>query len=153
MDIEKQDIPGFDYEGTWIINPHWDPTHRWRFDTEHDACLFYGFPDNFHKLWMDTESLDKYMYSVMLDKFKNWHHDFYDVDMFRVDICDDLFTETDPQDIDEDDYRPFQMALIRLVGTKELVDAFGYDGLAILHAELMHDGENYYINKTCWKED
>ncbi len=79
--------------------------------------------------------------------------DFYDIDMYRRDICNDLFTETDPQDINEDDYLAFQMALIMLVGDKTLIDAFGYDGLATLHADLMHDGENYYVNKTCWKED
>lgn len=152
---QEEKKPGFDYEGHWITDPHWDPTHRWRFDTEHDACLFYGFPDNFHTLWQTTESLEKYMYDTMMTRYdlENNCDDFYDVDMFRTDICNDLFTETDPQDIDEDDYLPFQMALIMLVGTPELVDEFGYDGLAVLHAELIHDGENYYVNKTCWKED
>ncbi len=53
----SREAKGFDYEGHWITDPHWDPTHRWQFDTEHDACLFYGFPDNFHELWMNTESL------------------------------------------------------------------------------------------------
>lgn len=103
------------------------------------------------------EPLEKYMYNTMLTRFtldnNTSARDFFDVDMYRTDICNDLFTETDPQDIDEDDYLPFQMALIMLVGTKELIDAFGYAGLAILHAELMHDGESYYINKVIFKED
>lgn len=51
--------PGFEFEGTWITDPHWEPSHRWRFDTEHDACMFYGFPDNFHKLWHATETKEK----------------------------------------------------------------------------------------------
>lgn len=77
----------------------------------------------------------------------------YDVDMFRMDICDSLFVETDPQDIDEDEFVVFQEALILLVRDDQLLNWFGLAGLCILHADLMHDGENYYVNKTCWKED
>lgn len=152
---EEQDEPGFDYEGHWITDPHWDPTHRWQFDTEHDASLFYGFPDDFHKLWEMTATPERRMYHSMINCFymKDNPFDFYDVDMFRQDICDSLFTETDPQDIDEDDYIPFQMALIMLIRDVNVAGYYGIDGLAVLHAELMHDGENYYVNKTCWKED
>lgn len=78
--------------------------------------------------------------------------DFYDVDMFREDICDNLFVCTDPQDIDEDEFLTFQEALILLVRDSVLLNYFGLAGLSMLHAELMHDGENYYVNKACWIE-
>jgi hypothetical protein len=77
----------------------------------------------------------------------------YDVDMFRLDILRELFTVTDPQDIDEDDYLIFQEALILLVRDDMLLNYFGLSGLCILHAELMNDGEHYYVNKVCWYEE
>lgn len=80
--------------------------------------------------------------------------EFYDVEMFRKDILDVLFVCTDPQDIpDEDYYLVFQEALILLVRDDLLLHWFGIPGLCILHADLMHDGENYYVNKTCWVEE
>lgn len=80
-------------------------------------------------------------------------HEFYDVDMFRYDITKELFTKTDPQYIDEDDYLIFQQALILLVRDDLLLDYFGLSGLCILHAELMDDGESYYVNKVCLYEE
>lgn len=94
------------------------------------------------------------MYNRMMETFIEHANesDFYDVDMFRKDICDNLFVCTDPQDIDEDEFLTFQEALILLVRDDTLLDWFGLPGLSILHAELMHDGENYYVNKACWIE-
>lgn len=76
----------------------------------------------------------------------------YDVDMFRRDICHYLFDATDSQDIDEDGYLTFQEALILLVRDDTLLHWFGISGLCILHADLMDDGEAYYINKVLFRE-
>lgn len=92
------------------------------------------------------------MISLIVDHIV-YNNKSYDVEMFRKDILDNLFVCTDPQDIDEDDYLVFQAALILLVRDDLLLQWFGLSGLCILHADLMHDGENYYVNKTCWKEE
>lgn len=94
------------------------------------------------------------MYNRMMKVFHDnvIPDDIYDVDMFRKDICDNLFVCTDPQDIDEDEFLTFQEALILLVRDDTLLDWFDLIGLSMLHAELIHDGENYYVNKTCWIE-
>lgn len=94
------------------------------------------------------------MYNRMMKVFHDnvIPDDIYDVDMFRKDICDSLFVCTDPQDIDEDEFLTFQEALILLVRDDTLLDWFDLLGLSMLYAELMHDGENYYVNKTCWIE-
>ena len=54
---------------------------------------------------------------------------------------------------DRDDFLVFQEALILLVRDDLLLDYFGLSGLCIIHAELMDDGEHYYINKVLYKED
>lgn len=89
-----------------------------------------------------------HMYLVMRHAF-NTHdlEELYDVDMFVSDVAHELFIETDPQDIDEDDYLIFQEALILLVRDDQLADHYGTEGLVILHAELMDAGEHYYVNK------
>lgn len=95
------------------------------------------------------------MYNRMMEIFVEnvMNGEFYDVEMFRKDICDSLFIETDPQDIDEDYFLVFQEALILLVRDDLLLDWCTLPGLCMLHADLMHDGENYYVNKACWKEE
>jgi hypothetical protein len=93
------------------------------------------------------------VYQTMKDILIANEEDFYDVDMFCHDITKELFTETDPQDIDEDDYLIFQEALILLVRDDLLLDYFGLSGLCILHAELMDTGESYYVNKVCLHEE
>lgn len=105
---------------------------------------------------MTTEA--KGMYTNLVGMFDNntttlynGNMPFYDVDMFRHDVQELLFTETDPQDIDEDDFLTFQECLILLVRDDTLLDHFGLDGLAVLHADLMNDGEAYYINKVLFK--
>lgn len=95
---------------------------------------------------MYNRMMKVFMYNIIL-------YDIYDVDMFRKDICDNLFVCTDPQDIDEDEFLTFQEALILLVRNDALLNWFDLIGLSVLHAELMHDGENYYVNKTCWIEE
>lgn len=79
--------------------------------------------------------------------------DFYDVDMFDRDITRELFVETDPQNIDEDDYFIFQQAIILLVRDDMLLNWFGLDGLCILHTELMDSGESYYVNKVIFNSE
>ena len=69
----------------------------------------------------------------------------YDVDMFCKDICDNIFVCTDLQDTDEDEFLIFQEALILLVRDDTLLDWFDLLGLSMLHAELIHYGENRYI--------
>lgn len=78
--------------------------------------------------------------------------DVYDVDMFTHDITQELFIETDPQNIDEDDFVYFQMALIYLVRDDMLMEYFGPSGLCIIHAELMNKAEHYYVYKEIFKE-
>jgi hypothetical protein len=78
--------------------------------------------------------------------------DVYDVDMFTHDITQELFIETDPQNIDEDDFVYFQMALIYLVRDDMLMEYFGPEGLSIIHAELMNKAEHYYVYKEIFKE-
>ena len=78
--------------------------------------------------------------------------ELYDVDMFTHDVCEALFTETDPQNVDEDSFMYFQEALILLVRDDLLFDYYGLGGLSVLHAELMNSGEHYYIHKVMWKE-
>ena len=94
------------------------------------------------------------MYNKMMKVFHDnvISDDIYDVDMFRKDICDNLFVCTDPQDIDEDEFLTFQEALILLVRDDTLLDWFDLLGLSMLYAELMHDGENYYVNKVMFKD-
>ena len=94
------------------------------------------------------------MYNRMMEIFTSHTNDdeFYDVDMFRKDLLDNLFIETDPQDIDEDDYLIFQSALILMVRDDLLLNWFGLPGLCVLHADLMYDGDHYYVQKVCWKE-
>lgn len=91
------------------------------------------------------------MYNRMMKVFHDnvISDDIYDVDMFRKDICDNMFVCTDPQDIDEDEFLTFQEALILLVRDDTLLDWFGLLGLSMLYAELMYDGENYYVKKAC----
>ena len=90
------------------------------------------------------------MYNRMMKVFHDnvISDDIYDVDMFRKDICDNLFVCKDQQAIDEDEFLTFQEALILLVRDDTLLDWFGLLGLSMLHAELMYDGENYYVNKA-----
>ena len=87
------------------------------------------------------------MYNRMMKVFHDnvIPDDIYDVDMFCQDICDNLFVCTDPQDTDEDEFLTFQEALILLVRDDTLLNWFGLLGLSMLHAELMHYGEIYYI--------
>jgi len=88
------------------------------------------------------------MYQVMSKVFNaHGNEGLYDVDMFVFDVTHELFAETDPQDIDEDDYLTFQEALILLVRDDLLADYFGTDGLTVLHTELMNAGEHYYVYK------
>lgn len=95
------------------------------------------------------------MYEQMMKVFTSntVNDEFYDVDMFDRDITKELFVETDPQDIDEDDYLTFQKALILLVRDDMLLNWFGLDGLCILHAELMDSGESYYVNKVIFNSE
>ena len=150
-------MEGFDFEGQWIEDPHWDCSHRWEFDTEHDSAVYYGFPANHHDLWLKTDTKEWKTYQMLKDMFllaipHDDSPDIYDVDMFRHDILEKLFTETDPQDIDEDDYLIFQMILVYMIHDEDIFRYYGPTGCAVLHADLMHDGENYYVNKTPWKE-
>ena len=46
---------GFWYEGIWIINPHYEETGRFKFDTERDSAIYYGFPEGHHELWQKAE--------------------------------------------------------------------------------------------------
>ena len=101
---------------------------------------------------MDTQVFN--MYTHMLNIFTYHMNDtFYDVDMFTKDVWNECFTATDPQDIEEDDYVMYQAALIMLVRDDLLLQHFGFNGLAVIHAELMYCGEQYYVNKVLAKED
>ena len=94
------------------------------------------------------------MYTSMLNVFTYHVHDMlYDVDMFTKDVWNHCFPATDPQDIDEDDYVIYQAALIMLIRDDLLLQHFGFEGLAVVHAELMYCGEQYYLNKVLAKED
>lgn len=77
----------------------------------------------------------------------------YDVDMFRYDIQQALFTETDPQDIDEDDFLIYQQVLVMLVRNELVWKYYGIQGTTILLLDLLNDGEAYYVNKVIFKED
>ena len=87
------------------------------------------------------------MYNRMMKVFHDnvISDDIYDVDMFCKDICDNLFVCPDQQYANEDEFLTFQEALILLVRDDTLLNWFGLLGLNILHAELMHYGENYYM--------
>lgn len=89
------------------------------------------------------------MYNRMVEVFikHSYENDYYDVDMFCYDLCKNMFRETDPQDIEEDDYLMFQEALILLVRDDMLLNWFGLSGLCILHTEMMDKGEHHYMNK------
>ena len=95
------------------------------------------------------------MYNRMVEVFveHTYENDYYDVDMFCHDLCKNMFLETDPQDIDEDDYLVFQKALILLVRDDMLLDWFGLSGLCIIHAEMISNGEHYYENKEIFKSE
>jgi len=95
------------------------------------------------------------MYNCMREVFtaNTVNGEFYDVDMFDRDITRKLFVETDPQNIDEDDYLFFQEALILLVRDDLLLSWFGLDGLCILYTELMDSGESYYVNKVIFNNE
>lgn len=89
------------------------------------------------------------MYNRMMEVFVEYTYENgdYDVDMFCTDLCKNLFQETDPQDIEEDDYLVFQQALILLVRDDMLLNWFGLLGLCEIHAEMINYGEHYYVNK------
>lgn len=89
------------------------------------------------------------MYNRMVEVFveHTYENDYYDVDMYCHDLCENMFQETDPQDIEEDDYLMFQQALILLVRDDMLLDWFGLTGLCEIHTEMMDYGEHYYVNK------
>lgn len=147
---------GFEYNGVWIDNPHTEETGRFYFDTEYDAAIYYGFPENLHALWVATEpelSPAYCLYINMINVFiRNADHAFYDVDMYTKDVWNECFPAEDPQDIEEDDFVWYQEALMMLVRDDLLFKHFGYDGLAVVHAELMHCGEQYFVNKVLAKE-
>lgn len=91
------------------------------------------------------------MYNRMIEVFveHTYENDYYDVDMFCCDLCKNMFQETDPQDIEVDDYLMFQQALILLVRDDMLLDWFGLTGLSIIYADMLDYGERYYIyNET-----
>lgn len=93
------------------------------------------------------------MYISMITVFLNNANDtLYDVDMFTTDIWNTCFPATDPQDIEEDDFVWYQEALMILIRDDLLFEHFGYAGLAVIHAELMRYGEQYFINKVLPKE-
>lgn len=96
---------------------------------------------------MNKENIRLYnkMRQVFIDNAKP--QDIYDVDMFCSDLCKNLFLETDPQDIKEDDYLVFQEALVLLVRDDMLLDWFGLSGLCIIYSEMSSNGEHYYVNK------
>ena len=60
---------GFDYNGVWITNPHYEETGRFKFDTEHDAAIHYGFPKNLHALWVATEPDKLHKAAVITEQF------------------------------------------------------------------------------------
>ena len=90
------------------------------------------------------------MYKRMMEVFVEHAYEdvIYDVDMYCSDLCKNLFQETGPQGIDEDDYLVFQEALILLVRDDMLLDWFGLSGLIIIQTEMLHYGEQYYVNKA-----
>lgn len=96
---------------------------------------------------MNKESIRLYnkMRQVFIDNAKQ--DDIYDVDMFCYDLCKNLFLETDPQGIEEDDYVTFQEALILLVRDDMILDFFGLSGLCIIYIEMSSNGKHYYENK------
>lgn len=96
---------------------------------------------------MNKENIRLYneMRQVFIDNTKL--DDIYDVDMFCSDLCKNLFLETDPQDIEEDDYITFQEALILLVRDDMLLDWFGLLGLSVIYGDMLDYGERYYVNK------
>ena len=95
------------------------------------------------------------MYNRMMEVFVEHtsENDFYDVDMYCSDLCKNLFQETCPQDIEEDNYLTFQEALILLVRDDMLLDWFGLTGLCILLPEMIDKGEHYYVNKEIFKSE
>lgn len=96
---------------------------------------------------MNKENIECYnkMRQIFLDNAKPG--DIYDVDMYCHDLCKNMFQETDPQDIDEDDFITFQEALVLLVRDDMLLDWFGLSGLCIIQIEMLNSGEHYYVNK------
>ncbi|MBP5594502.1 MAG: hypothetical protein J6Y02_03905 [Pseudobutyrivibrio sp.] len=100
------------------------------------------------------DKFTQYLYLCMLKVFTDHcENSLYDVDMFTHDVCKTLFTETDPQDIDEDGFMYFQEALILLVRDDLLLNYYGLSGLSVIHAELMNHAEHYYVFKVIFKED
>lgn len=93
------------------------------------------------------------MYNRMKETFVEHtnENDFYDVDMYCSDLRKSIFIETDPQDIDEDDYLVFQEALVLLVRDDMLFNWFGLSGIMIIQAEMLHYGKQYYENKIVFK--
>ena len=87
------------------------------------------------------------MYNRMVEVFVEhaYEDDIYDVDMYCSDLCKNMFLETDPQDIDTDNYLIFQEALILLIRDDRLLDWFGLAGLSIIYANMLDYGEHYYI--------
>ena len=99
----------------------------------------------------DLESLRMYL-EIRRVFDEHATEELYDVDMFSHDVCEALFTATDPQDVDEDDFIYYQEALVLLLRDDLMLNYYGLDGLSIIHAELMNNGEHYYVNKVMWKE-
>ena len=95
------------------------------------------------------------MYNRMVEVFVEnaYEDDIYDVDMYCSDLCKNMFLETDPQDIDEDEFLTFQEALILLIRDDMLLNWFGLSGLIIIQTEMLRYGEQYYENKVIFKRE
>lgn len=89
------------------------------------------------------------MYNRMMEVFNNnvISDDIYDVDMLCNDLCKNLFQETDPQNIETDDYLVFQQALVLLIRDDMMLHYFGLAGLSVIYADMLDYGEQYYILK------
>ena len=87
------------------------------------------------------------MYNRMMKVFHDnvISDDIYDVDMFCNDLCKNLFQETDPQNINTDDYLVFQQALVLLIRDDMMLHYFGLAGLSVIYADMLDYGERYYI--------
>ena len=100
---------------------------------------------------MNKENIAMYNHMVEVFVEHAYEDDIYDVDMYCSDLCKNMFLETDQQDIEEDGYLTFQEALILLVRDDMLLDWFGLSGLIIIQTEMLHYGEQYYVNKEIFK--
>lgn len=138
---------GFDYNGVWITNPHYEETGRFKFDTEYDAAIYYGFPKNLHALWVATlkPELSEYHTADTLDVIARGLDKDADCDNFIYDVIH--YDWKSNFTINQESLAEFNAGVMRYLVrsiTDQANNNWGTFGGVIISAELFDWAEKYF---------